>query len=210
MSHRSLSPAPVERWLREQHADLAVDRLLTAAGDAFRELGVNRARMEDIAARAACSRGTVYRYFRNRDELRQAYVNREALRLADRVADHVSGCEDPADLLVEGVAFALEQVRADPALIAWFDPEAAGSTAVLAGRSEVIFALAAGFVDRLLRLAAQRGRLRRGLDRDGAVEWIVRIILSLLAVPGPVRRDRDAEVAYLREFLVPALLPTPR
>ena len=42
-------------WLREEQADLAVDKILDAAARAFADLGVSRTRMGHIARYAGCS-----------------------------------------------------------------------------------------------------------------------------------------------------------
>ncbi len=195
-------------WGREDDAAAAVDRLLDAAGAAFEEVGVAGAGMDDVARLAGCSRGTVYRYFPTKEALRTAFVEREARRLAREVSAHVARWDDPAVALVEGITFAVAEVRSRPTLAAWFRPEAVGVTAAVAGGSDVIYAITAAFVDRLLDAAAGPAGsvpLRPGLPRDGAVEWIVRVILSLLSVDGPTARTPKEEARYLRQFLVPAL-----
>ena len=46
-------------WLHDDRTQLAQNRILDAAGEAFVELGVAQASMEDVARFATCSRGTV-------------------------------------------------------------------------------------------------------------------------------------------------------
>ncbi len=69
-------------WLREEQADLAALKILDGAAQAFVELGVTGAGMGEIARYAGCSRGTLYRYFKNRHELHLAFVNDRAARPA--------------------------------------------------------------------------------------------------------------------------------
>jgi AcrR family transcriptional regulator len=195
---------------------VAVDKLLDAAAEAFTALGVTRTRMEDVAAHAECSRGTVYRYFGNRDALRHAYIAREARRVAGRVQrqlDLLADPTDPAEILVAALATALAEVRGDPTLSAWFAPDAVGTTASLAGASDVATGLTAGLLDRVLDEAADRGDLRDDLDRDQATEWVVRMMLSMLTVELGPHRSTGEEAELLRRFLLPALFrpvtPTP-
>lgn len=200
------APTPTRRpsWFREDQEELAVDRLLDAAGDAFVRLGVEATRMEDVAAAAACSRGTVYRYFATREALRAAYVARETTRVAEVVESRIAHLTDPADQLVEAMATALDAVRANPLLKTWFRAESTGITAELASTSPTIAALVASFLDDLFARAARQHRLRARLDRAGAAEWVVRIMVSLLTVEMRPR-SRSQEATYLRSFLVPAL-----
>ena len=44
-------------WLREEQSDLAVERILKAASEAFARDGVSGTGMGDIARYAGCSRG---------------------------------------------------------------------------------------------------------------------------------------------------------
>ncbi len=67
--------------VREEQADLASQKILDGAAQAFIELGVSGAGMGEIARYAGCSRGTLYRYFKNRHDLHLAFVNDRAMRL---------------------------------------------------------------------------------------------------------------------------------
>lgn len=200
-----MSATTAPDWLRTDVEQLAVDKLLDAAGEAFARHGITRARMDDVADAAGCSRATVYRYFAGRDELRQAYVARETLRLGQDIGRRIGDVDDPRDRLVHAVVLSLAAVRRSPALVAWFSPENLGTATALATGSQVIDDLVAGFVDRVLDQAAERGLARPGLDRDGAVEWVMRAMLSLLMVQFPAPRDPDEEAEMLRAFLIPAL-----
>ncbi len=201
----TVRPAP---WLREERNDLAVDRLLDAAGRAFADHGVEATRMEDVARAARCSRGTVYRYFGSVARLRSDYVAREARRMASavgRTIDAEPGA-GPDRVLVTGITASLAAVRADPALRAWFTAEAVGTTNAIAGHSGEVNAMAAALCDRVMDEAAGAGRLRAGVTRADATEWIVRVILSLLTLEPPVPRSPEDEADLVRRFVVPALL----
>lgn len=192
-------------WGREDEPEEAVRRILDAAGTVFMERGVVRARMGDVARAAGCSRGTVYRYFADRDALRRAYVDREARRVADRVATR-SGADRPrpakrraAALLVDALLLALEEVRGDPVLMAWFTPESATTAALATEGAEVLAGVVGGFVDGLFEVGRTEGSLRPGLDRDETSAWIIRVVVSVLAQPAPDERR------LLERYLVPAL-----
>jgi len=139
-------------WLRERQVDLAVDRILEAAGRAIVERGMGAVTMTDVARQAGCSRGTLFRSFRTRDELHVAYVMHGAREIAE--------------------------VRARPAMAAWFVPDQAGFTARLAGRAELFTALTAGLstspaddeaAERaLVRLFVVPAVLEAGPGRSGA------------------------------------------
>ncbi|HEY6829781.1 MAG TPA: helix-turn-helix domain-containing protein, partial [Gemmatimonadaceae bacterium] len=49
-------------------------QILSAALEVFGECGLAAARLEDIAKRAGLSKGTIYLYFPNKDELFRAVI----------------------------------------------------------------------------------------------------------------------------------------
>jgi AcrR family transcriptional regulator len=184
-------------WLREEQTDLAVDKILTAASQAFVDLGVSRTGMGHIAQYAGCSRGTLYRYFKNRHELHIAYINRAARELSNRLNDELSAIANPAERLIEGIARAVEDVRNTPGTAAWFAPGDSGIAARMSRSSEVIESAAESFVEKLLD--------PRGDDPSSRLRarWLVRVVVSLLTMPG---ENPAEERALIARFVAPALL----
>jgi AcrR family transcriptional regulator len=179
-------------WLAEERDALATDRILDAAGELFAEHGVGVVGMAEIGVAAGCSRATVYRYFENRQALRVAYVHREARRLGAVVARQVRGIRSPQRRLVEAIAAAVEGVRTTPTLSAWFAEASAGTAADIAASSEVIESLA---------VAVLGGEL--DADTRERARWIVRVVLSLLTVPGASAAE---ERRLVERFVVPVVL----
>ena len=183
--------------LREAQADLAITKILDGAARAFVELGVSGSGMAEIAQYAGCSRGTLYRYFKNRHALHLEFVADRATRLVDALRSRHAGLEDPSERLVEYTIGAVELVRREPALAAWFEPDESGATARMSRGSEVVDRFAGAFVADLLGKGgdAESNRL--------AARFMVRIILSLLAMPGENAKE---ERAIIERFVVPAIL----
>jgi len=169
------------------------DRILDAAGRLFAERGVGAVGMAEIAEAAGCSRATLYRSYENRHVLRLAFVQREAVRLGATIAATVSRVDDPARRLERAVLAAVEGVRSDPLLAAWFTDESAAIAGGLATMSDVIEGMAASF------LGATPDR-----STHDAAQWVVRAVVSLLTVPGT---DAAEERRLVRHFLVPAVVP---
>ena len=182
-------------WLGTQRAAAACDRILDAAAILFAQRGVDSVGMNDIARAAGCSRATLYRYFENREALHAAYVHRHARTINRRLAEIVAGIADPRERLLSALTNALRLVRDDPALSSWFARTSVGAEA--AEDSAVVQAMTAGFllsVDREDVAAAER-----------RARWLVRVLTSLLTVPG---RNAEDERAMLAEFVVPLMVPT--
>lgn len=184
-------------WLREEQAELAVDKILEAASRAFADLGVARTRMGHIAQYAGCSRGTLYRYFKTRDELHLAYINRSALLLSTELGAELAEIDDPRTRLVEAILRAVARVRSTPGMAAWFDPHASGLTARVSRGSGAIAAIAGAFVERLLDPE------RNDESSPLRARWLVRVVVSLLTMPGDAE---DEERAIVERFVAPGLL----
>ncbi|MCW2750106.1 MAG: TetR family transcriptional regulator [Aeromicrobium sp.] len=178
-------------WLGDKRSEFAAEHILDAAANLFAEHGPTGVGMNDVAAAAGCSRATVYRYFENRRVLHVAFVNREALRLAQLIRERTAHISDPEERLVTAVMAALELVRCTPALAAWFEIGDADLASELASSSAVIEAISAAFLAHLGGTVSDNSRKAR---------WTVRSILSLLTIPDPDER------ALIEEFVVPVLL----
>lgn len=185
-------------WVREEQPDQAAMKILDGAAQAFVDLGVSRAGMSEIARYAGCSRGTLYRYFNNRHELHLAFVNDRAMRLAAELRVELKQIEDPAERLSQYVLGAIRKVRQNPSLAAWFEPSESGIAARMSRVSEVIDCLADAFV------SSTQSEEESGVSSSGLrARWMVRVIVSLLTMPG----DSDEEERVLVErFVVPSVL----
>ncbi len=69
------------------------DKILAAAARLFASHRFHEARMEDIAALAEVGKGTLYRYFKDKEELYLALLD----RASDDLQDILATCFDPAD-----------------------------------------------------------------------------------------------------------------
>ena len=183
-------------WLAERRSEAAADRILDAAERLFTEQDPASVGMNEIARAAGCSRATLYRYFDSREALRTAYVHRETHRLGRELMHQTGSIDDPHERLIASIIATLRMVRESPAMSSWFGSTRLPIGGELAGQSEVITALAAGFLNSL------------GQHDPAAVErrarWAVRVIISLLMFPG---RDDADERGMIEEFLVPIVAP---
>lgn len=183
-------------WLSARRTELAADRILDAAERLFTQRDPASIGMNEIAKAAGCSRATLYRYFDSREALRTTYVHRETRRLGREIMVKIADVVEPAERLLVSITTTLRMVRDNPALAAWFTTTRPPIGGEMAGRSEVIAALAAAFLNSL------------GPDDPTTVErrarWVVRMLTSLLMFPG---RDEADERAMIAEFVVPIVTP---
>jgi AcrR family transcriptional regulator len=200
------------RWGAEAPADedAARARLVDAADACFARVGFAKTTVENVADEAKVSRGTVYRYFKNRTELIAAVVLRDAEdfvgeleRQAASSADSGSP-EDAVAAMAAGLVAAIRNGQRDERLGAALTVDAAG----LVGLSELLFDPMVALVRRLLEPVEAEGLLRAEVDLDDAAEWILRVAASFCLIPQPERTD-DELAAYLSRYLVSGLLREP-
>jgi AcrR family transcriptional regulator len=177
-------------------------RIVDAAEDCFARYGVAKTTVEDIAAAAGLSRATVYRSFAGgRDEVILAVVLRDLRRFLDRLSGRLRGERSLPDAIVEGVVDAVAFVRGEPHIAALLAPDAAGHTqAAVVGGVQHLLHLCADYVRPHFGAAQRQGTLRTDISVEGAVEFLFRIITSLIVMP---REDESRE--FLRTYVVPAL-----
>jgi AcrR family transcriptional regulator len=175
----------VVSWLKDDRHRLATDRILDAAGELFAEQGPTRVSMADVAQAAGCSRATLYRYFSDRRDLQFAFVHREATRIGALVTAETASVEGREARLVAAVLSAVRHVRGTPLLASWFQEDGTAVTADVVATSSVLETLGLDFVDDPL-----------------AARWLIRIVATLLLVPG---RDQAEERAFLEHFVAPLL-----
>jgi len=73
----AVEPSPNSRWQRRKTARPA--EILAAALASFAERGFAATRLDDVAARAGVTKGTLYLYFPSKEELFKAVVRQELL-----------------------------------------------------------------------------------------------------------------------------------
>lgn len=100
----SLPESPVRpRWERRKESRPA--ELLAAALEVFVEKGFAGTRLEDVAARAGVSKGTLYLYFENKEELLKAVVSENIVARITDFAAKVRDYDGPTEPLLRQLAF---------------------------------------------------------------------------------------------------------
>ena len=82
------------RWARRKTA--RPQELLAAALDLFVERGFAATRLEDVAARAGVSKGTLYLYFTNKEELFKAVVRENVVPVIGEAESVIDGYQGPS------------------------------------------------------------------------------------------------------------------
>jgi AcrR family transcriptional regulator len=182
------------------------DRLLSAAERCLRRSGIRRTTMIEVAVEAGLSRAALYKHFPDKASLIvAALVRTDETFWADAHA-RVSGAQGIAAQVAEAVR--MSRQHQPGALFLQLKTEEPGAFAetVGTGLREMMPGMAV-FWHSYLEAARSHGEVRADLDIVRAGEWVMRIVLSLVTVPGDaVDVDDPASVGrFVEEFLVAGL-----
>ena len=181
------------------HRTAARERLLEVAALCVARDGIAGTGIAHVALEAGVSRPTVYRYFKDREELIRSVLLQAGLRLANEVQEHIRAFADPGEKIVAATLFTLRAIRDNHVLRQVWQP-AMFDASVLHG-----FTQPASIT--FTRVALAEIIDGTGWDEDAAtesMELMLRMILSLLAAPEPRRTEEELQ-GFLRRRLVPAL-----
>src|SRR4051812_13949270 len=88
--------------------------MLEAAARLFGSNRFHEVRMEDVAAEAGVGKGTIYRYFDDKDELYLTLLERAGEQLSERIRGSVAAADTPVAKLEGLVAASLEFFEEQP------------------------------------------------------------------------------------------------
>src|ERR1019366_9731597 len=80
---------------RESQRPQRLEQILTAAFEVFAAHGYEAARIDDVAERAGIAKGTIYLYFKGKDQLFRAVVRNLIQKPVDGDAGNLSGRSEP-------------------------------------------------------------------------------------------------------------------
>jgi AcrR family transcriptional regulator len=91
------------------------ERILSAALGLIGRRGVKRLGMQEVSEAAGVSRGTLYRYFPNRDRLLDGVAGYDEANFTRGLAAALAPVHEPAERLGALVSFAFDYIRLHPA-----------------------------------------------------------------------------------------------
>ena len=182
------------------------EEVLDAAESCLQRFGLGKTTIEDVAKAAGLSRATVYRQFGSRDELLLAIAAREAERVASQAELYLQRFEDVGSWIVEGILFCLDEIPKSALLAQFLAPQELGAASRMVLTSDRMLAIGSEILRPMFEPARRAGLLHEDLELDSLIEWVLRILMSFLAVPGPTDRTEEDRRRLLRTMLLPAVL----
>ncbi|MES2129777.1 MAG: TetR/AcrR family transcriptional regulator [Pseudomonadota bacterium] len=201
-----LDPKP--RW--ERRKDARPQELLSAALDLFVERGYASTRLEDVARRAGVSKGTLYLYFTNKEELFKAVVRESIVPAIGAAEDIIAEYQgNSADLLREVLSGWWERVGETPAsgIVKLVMAEAGNFPDIAKFYHEEVIARGTNMIGSMLARGIARGEL---IPMDVAVvtQVLVAPVLMLMTWKhsiGPCNLNDLNPRAFLDSFINMAL-----
>ena len=187
-------------------ASSARDRLLDAADRCLRTTGIRRTTVGQIAEDAGVSRAWLYRLFPDKITLIGAALVRGDESFWAQAHALVGAATTLADQVAAAVTFSRSK-RPGALVLQLQESEPEALAAVIGSGIRQVLPGMASFWHPYLEAAQLRGEVRADLDIPHAAEWILRMVLSLVTVPGDaVDVDDPQQVRdFLRAFLVAGL-----
>jgi AcrR family transcriptional regulator len=107
-----MSKQPPARWRRRKQA--RPGEILAAALACFKERGFAGTRLEDVAAKAGVTKGTIYLYYANKEELFEAVVRTELVPNIDRLEAALADAGSASAMLEQLFRFWAETIAPSP------------------------------------------------------------------------------------------------
>ncbi|HEV7862092.1 MAG TPA: TetR/AcrR family transcriptional regulator [Acidimicrobiia bacterium] len=186
--------------------DLVRRRIFTSAISCFKQYGLRRTTMDDVAAAAGVSRKTVYNYFVNKTGLVAEVIFDEARRVNARARRTLDLDRPGPALLVEAELALLVSARKSPYIDILLNPGDFGATAEVIDRSERVAAVQHEYWDPILDRLAERGELPADLSRTEIVEWLTFVHVGLCARASAFGGDRDHIRRMLTRYVATGLV----
>ena len=171
------------------------ERVLEAAYVTVARYGMAKTTVEDVAREAGISRATLYRMFPGgRDELFAGMVGREMDRFFLRLAVAVSDAPDLTAMLEVALVEAHRQIFDHAVLQMVLASEPERLLPMITEEEHRIHEYVVGFIRPWLDAEAAAGRVRPGVDLDGATRYVASMGLSIMSTPGSIDLDDPAAV----------------
>jgi AcrR family transcriptional regulator len=196
------------RW--ERRKDARPQELLAAALDLFVERGFASTRLEDVARRAGVSKGTLYLYFTNKEELFKAVVRDSIVPFIGAAEDSIAGFDGhSADLLRSVLGDWWQRLGATKAsgLSKLMMAEAGNFPDIACFYQEEVIARGTRMISSLLERAVARGEFRP-VDIGIMTQVLIAPMLMLTTWKhsvGPCDQSQLDPLAFLDSFLDMAL-----
>lgn len=202
-------------------------RIIDAAVEVFAEKGFFGARVSEIAEVAGVADGTIYLYFKSKDDLLISLFEEKMAEILDRLSQMLTGLDDPEEKLRRYIVGHLQLAADQPELMQVLTVELRQSARFIKEYSPKAFARYLAVIGSILEEGQKKGIFRRDLEPgvfrralfgaidEIALEWVLRAREAphpeerrrsgLAAPPGPAHDDPREVGGHIAEFILRGL-----
>jgi AcrR family transcriptional regulator len=180
-------------------------RLVAATGRCLARRGTSRIRIEEVALEAGVSRSTVYRYFKNRNELILAVLLSRVDVALEGVISSLTRPEDASSSICDVFLKSTALINGDAISEALFTEGSRSLTESLELTADPIVDAVYRHLGPLMRQWREDGQLAADLDLRETVRWMMAAGVIIMSPPWsgwPPARKR----AFLDRYVVRALV----
>ena len=171
-----------ERQFNElNYSDPMVARILDAGEQCVRRFGIRRTSMGEVARVGKLSRGSIYRYFRDKDTLVEGIFRRQQENFLNRTEAQLERQPTLVDKLTQSVLAGRRDMREGLfAALALIEPE----TLAVMFLDPRFYQRSVSFWPPHVRQAQAAGEISAAANVDFVTDLIVRLAVSLVMFPG--------------------------
>jgi AcrR family transcriptional regulator len=179
----------------------AKSRVCTAALACLKRQGIEKTTMSDIAKQAGIARPTLYKYFKNIEEVLSTAIDIEAYNFAESVVKHAQKFATIEERIVETIIYVVEELPKDPSLSIIINDDRAKTLRDRAFSDEATLVFSEMTAVPLIEI---RPDLRdQGVDIS---EIMSRFAISMILFPGKYANDYDGLRGLINRRIVPGLI----
>lgn len=155
-------------------------RILSAAQDLFGQHGFKRVAIDEIARKAGVSKGTVYNFAENKDDLFFKVVEEELAAWVHECGSRIDESKPADNMLLESGLYSFNYLDTKPVLKQLLIEDIDYSLNMWVEKLDHIRKMCAKNCARVLAIGQEQGRFRRDLDVNGAALVLNDIMIHAL------------------------------
>jgi AcrR family transcriptional regulator len=179
----------------------AKGRVCTAALACLKRQGIEKTTMSDIAKEAGIARPTLYKYFKNIEEVLSTAIDIEAYNFAESVVKHAQQFATIEERIVETIIYVVEELPKDPSLSMIINDDRAKTLRDRAFSDEATLVFSEMTAIPLLEIRPDL--VDQGVEIS---EIMSRFAISMILFPGKYANDHDGLRALINRRILPGLI----
>jgi AcrR family transcriptional regulator len=179
----------------------AKSRLCSAALACLKRQGIEKTTMSDIAKEAGIARPTLYKYFKNIEEVLSTAIDIEAYNFAESVVKHAKKFATIEERIVETIIYVVEELPKDPNLSIIINDDGAKALRDRAFSDEATTVFSEMTAAPLIEIKPEL--IDHGVEIS---EIMSRFAISMILFPGKYANDYEGLRALINRRILPGLV----